>query len=381
MIAEAIVRLGRAITPKPLRPFVKAIVSRSRSGRLAIGNAPAPAQNTAIAALADRDPVLSTHPAALTFELTNHCQLRCVTCPLQSPDGQELIKGFMPFDGIKKVLDECRPHLQAVGLSGLGESLLHPRFVDIVKYIRAQDKRMNIFLATNAGLPQKLDVMEEVIDLLDTVMISIDGMDAAYETVRVRANYDVFAENVANIQKLSQGKRASVILNMVAVKENFHQMADIVKLASDLDIHTVGINAANLIFLDWGDEYYNFYFEDEFKTAFDKAKKLADEAGIILNADYFPNVEAPKGFKHCPYPWDQFDITWEGFLALCCVVPFPKIQHFGNVFQDGLLNCINHPDFIEIRKQHQRNITPESCKNCGLITEPIVQRYKDSHSA
>ena len=65
------------------------------------------------------------YPPTIMFEVTNHCQLKCVTCPREYAFGKQMDKGFMDFERFKAVMDEASPYLDSVGLTGLGETFLY----------------------------------------------------------------------------------------------------------------------------------------------------------------------------------------------------------------------------------------------------------------
>ena len=42
------------------------------------------------------------HPSSIMLEVTNQCNLRCITCPREYQYGEEMAKGFMNLDALKK---------------------------------------------------------------------------------------------------------------------------------------------------------------------------------------------------------------------------------------------------------------------------------------
>jgi radical SAM protein with 4Fe4S-binding SPASM domain len=73
----------------------------------------------------------------------------------------------------------------------------------------------------------------------------------------------------------------------------------------------------------------------------------------------------------------HFYVTWNGYLAPCCAKPFPKEQHFGNVFKDGLMKCLNSSAYRNQRKMWFENKTPKACEGCGCVDlKPIDIKQK-----
>ena len=156
----------------------------------------------------------------------------------------------------------------------------------------------------------------------------------------------------------------TVKFNMVVFEQNAGQMRDVVNLAADTGVAEIYFNTFNLVAnnLDLG--LYAFYQSEQFRNLLSEAKSTAHARGIYVT---MPELDAPRGFRFCGYPWDDFYITWDGYLVPCCAKPFPKEKHFGNVFEDGLMHAINAPDFISFREQSNRNETPEFCQRCHKV--------------
>jgi MoaA/NifB/PqqE/SkfB family radical SAM enzyme len=54
------------------------------------------------------------------FEVTNHCNLGCITCPREYAFGHAMAKGSIDLDKMKKVIDEVAPYIDSIGLTGIG---------------------------------------------------------------------------------------------------------------------------------------------------------------------------------------------------------------------------------------------------------------------
>jgi MoaA/NifB/PqqE/SkfB family radical SAM enzyme len=307
------------------------------------------------------------HPTSLMLEVTNLCQLHCITCPREYALGSRMDKGHMDLAGAKRLIDENHVYLDSIGLTGLGETLLYPHLVELVGHIRAWNKGIYIFISTNAQQPNAPELVDAIADKIDSLQISIDGIGTVFEQVRVNSNWDKYLANVREIARVACGRRARLKFNMVVLKDNYHQMADVVRLAAELGIPEVYFNTINLVANDWDTSYYGFYHTGDFKRAVAEAAKLAKGLGIAAG---FDDITTERIFTKCPFPWNHFYITWDGFLVPCCAKPFPKEQHFGNVFESGLLGCVNSDDFKEFRQLARGNATPGFCFRCHIVTEP-----------
>lgn len=303
----------------------------------------------------------------IMLEVTNHCNLRCVTCPLQYRFGHEMSKGFMDIAKLKRVIDEMAPHLRSVGLTGLGETLLYPHLPEAVDYIRAKIPNIGIFISTNAHLPRIENLITPLAGKLSTVQISIDGVGAGYNSVREHGNWETFIVNARKIVALAN---TNVMFNMVAFKQNYKQMAGVVTEAAQLGVKHVHINTMNLTSMpELNTAEYVFYLTDEFQDELRLAQSVAHKLGVHLTTFDF---STQPGFKKCDLPWKSFYVSWDGFLVPCCAKPFPQLLNFGSVFENGLMRCVNSTAFQKFRKQRYTNDAPEFCRGCHFIDIPQI---------
>jgi MoaA/NifB/PqqE/SkfB family radical SAM enzyme len=326
------------------------------------------AANRAAFALATRRRSLKLpHPTSLMLEVTNICQLHCITCPREYALGSRMDKGHMDFESAKRLIDENLVYLDSIGLTGLGETLLYPHIVELVDHIRANNKGVHIFISTNAQQPNAPEIVGAIADKIDSLQISIDGIGEVSEKVRRHSDWDKYLANLREIVRITRGRRVRLKFNMVVLEENQHQMIDVIRLAVELGIPEVHFNTVNLVANDWGTSYYGFYHTIAFKQKIAEAVWVAKAKGIAAGYD---DVTSQRSFSKCPFPWNHFYITWDGFLVPCCAKPFPKEKHFGNVFQSGLMPCINCSEFGELRDLSARGTTPEFCLRCHVVTMP-----------
>lgn len=88
---------------------------------------------------------------SIFVELTNHCNINCLFCP---NDKMTRKRQFMDYELALRILDEISlPYFSFshINLSLMGESLLHPKFLDIVNYAEKQ-KKIKCVIVTNGVL-------------------------------------------------------------------------------------------------------------------------------------------------------------------------------------------------------------------------------------
>lgn len=165
------------------------------------------------------------YPQNVVIEPTNACNLRCRMC---SEWGEGVTNrrdvGFIPRDIWMTALDEMGawPVTVNLHLTGSGEPLLHPEFLDILKY--AKDKgNISVGFLCNATLLNSV-MAESVVGLkVDQVGFSVDGAQREiFEYYRKGAVLSEVEENIERLLVLRDADTPRVYLNMVA-----HEEADI----------------------------------------------------------------------------------------------------------------------------------------------------------
>lgn len=306
------------------------------------------------------------YPTCIMLELTNLCNIQCITCPRQYAYGKAMDKGLMPLENAKKIIDEIYPYLDSIGLTGLGETLLYPQLSEIASYIKSKKRSVVVSLSTNANVPDFIDKIKGVLPYIDTIQVSTDGIGDVYELVRVKAKYNDLIENIKRLMPLAQQHSVDLMFNVVITKENYHQMAQLIKLADELGVSYLNFNYFNLASAtDIDNDYYKFYYTKEFEQALAEAYSMANnhKSVEVTGLDFRGNT----GFQKCPFPWSHYYITWNGWVVPCCSKPFPKIMNFGNVYNDGVMDVLNSTSFMKFREGWRRNIHPAFCNKCHFI--------------
>ena len=147
----------------------------------------------------------TTRLARIYVEPTTACNLQCRTCirnvwdePLGRMDGEtftEILKGV-----------QALPVPPTVFFGGLGEPLMHPDFLDMVREAKRLDASVEVI--TN-GLLLDETRAEALIDLaLDTLWVSVDGASPeCYADVRHNGDLSQVIANLERLRDLKIRKR------------------------------------------------------------------------------------------------------------------------------------------------------------------------------
>ncbi|TCO09165.1 radical SAM protein [Natronoflexus pectinivorans] len=312
------------------------------------------------------------YPSTIMLELTNHCNLHCTTCPREYDYGKKMDKGKMQISQAKTVIDELWPYIDSIGLTGMGETFLYKDIEEIVDYIKSKNKGIIISVSTNAMLPDFIDIVKPIVDKIDTIQISIDGLGEKYEKIRIGASFNALQENLKSLSDLCKNSETTLMLNMVVTKENYTCMAPLVRFSEDINIEFLDFTLFNLASVTKIDRnYYQFYKSEEFKIALKELDRVADSSDFVTVTNR--NFSTDNSFQKCPFPWTHFYICWNGFVTPCCAKPFPKECNFGNVFESGVMNILNGKKIQAWRQLWFNNETPKFCDKCHFIDiEPVA---------
>lgn len=310
------------------------------------------------------------YPSTLMLELTNRCNLACTTCPRVFDFGKAMDQGNMPKDQAMKIIDDVWPYLDSIGLTGMGETFIYNDVAEIASYIKSKNKGIVISVSTNAMLPDFLERVSKVVGIIDTIQISIDGLNEVYEQIRVNAKFATLDKNIKALAQMCKNTRTTLMLNMVVVKENYHQMPEVIEYAATTGVTYLDFSQFNLASVTNIDtSYYKFYKSDAFLAVLNKVEAMK---GQTKDLSITINFKAGKGFKECPFPWSHFYVCWNGEMAPCCAKPFPKEKTFGNAFDSGLMDVLNNKAYFAFRKAWYANKTIDFCKKCHFTASEYI---------
>jgi len=149
--------------------------------------------------------IVSDFPLIVAIEPMSLCNLRCTMC-FQADENyfnrSNLLMGRMDIGLYKELINEMAEN-QPCGLvlASRGEPMLHPQFIEMVKYAIEQDV-IDVKINTNATALTEKKARELLETKLTTVVFSVDaGNKKEFEAIRIGANFD---QIVANIKRFNE---------------------------------------------------------------------------------------------------------------------------------------------------------------------------------
>ena len=166
-----------------------------------------------------------------------------------------------------------------------------------------------------------------------------------------------------DIVAATKGTETAVRFNCVVQRQNFDEVLPLVRAVAEWGGTRLYFNTFNLVSTNRPATEYDFYYTPEYHDRLAQAVELGMALGVEVA--YFDMREA-RDFSYCEYPWNNFYISWEGWLVPCCAKPFPALLNFGSVVGGSVLDCVNHPALVDFRRLWRERLSPEFCRNCHL---------------
>src|SRR5271157_64470 len=328
-----------------------------------------------------------TLPRFLQVEPVGQCNLRCQMCPIQfrqdgPPHGPP---AFMDFDVFTRLIDQF-PDLEELQLQGLGEPMMHPRFFDMV----AHAVRRGIRVGTNTNLTLLNARRAElcVTSGLGELHASIDGATAAvYDRIRVRAHFERIITNLERLVE-TRARLASetprIRMVVVAMRQNIHELPDLVRLAHRLAINEVFVQHLCHDFQESSlpaqyrpmrnfvtSETLTSEDPERVQRHFDEARGVARDLGVDLRLPRTrPRLHPPgtPGPQRCDWPWRGAYVSYQGLAMPCCMVATPDRIQLGSMAERGALAIWNGQDYQTFRDQLSSDNPPEVCRSCSIYS-------------
>jgi radical SAM protein with 4Fe4S-binding SPASM domain len=294
--------------------------------------------------------------------VTDRCNLKCRMCPRQST--QHLVEKDISLEVLDPLLTAAG-HVNSILLQGLGEPFLYKDLLWLIRRVKAQTTTgCEVGLTTNATLLSQ----EAAVELLEArpnfVYFSVDAATkAAYEKIRVGANFEQVIENIGTFQTLSRqwdGLKPASMLNFIVMAENHTQVPQFVHLASKLGVgsvtfsrylrtevgekQTLDAGVLQNLFAeatDFGNQYGINVFVPPIRPVRPERCLFMERAVVIASGDVIPCHTMAPGYS---------------------LGNNPKV--FGNVRRTPLLDIWHQPEVKAFRRSVLEGDFPHECENC-----------------
>lgn len=295
--------------------------------------------------------IFKSKPLALTFNITNACNLSCIMCGLKKTSEHldfEKIKNFIEYYGKTAML------VQWIG----GEPLMYPHFSELLDY--ANSFGLSQIIVTN-GLFLKDDIAEKVIKYNLDIRISIDSFEGkTYNNIRKNANFDTLLKNIDNVNalRLKYNHKGHFGINFCVIKQNYKQVVDMIEFAHKYNFQAVDFINTKLeenSFLKINENEME-YVKKSILIAREKAEKYK-----IQCLDSFDDKSNIREIKTCYNPFYTLGLIVSGKTTICSC---------NNVLLENSCDNWNSRQMQEYRKNIYDGLLPTNdiCKQCLLLS-------------
>jgi radical SAM protein with 4Fe4S-binding SPASM domain len=269
--------------------------------------------------------------------ITNDCNLGCAHC-------------YRPQDRVYQLsLDEIRTICETLEVAsfnmGTGESLLHPEFPHIVKYLAGRGIRMS--MASNGYSLSEMPV--SLLRRFHDVELSVDfARPQAQDAFRGVGNWDCVMQAIERCH--SQGIEVTILATLMNI--NYDQMDELVKLAGK-----VGTNLRVNVYQPVGQNEFMLSYEQ-----FWEAYRRLLGAGRLLSSSE-PIVHAMLGLDSLPgSPCGRHSIrfTPRRYITPCVYWPEPGLS-----LAD--LNGRTAEEILDSEQFQRARHVPNACQACPYV--------------
>jgi MoaA/NifB/PqqE/SkfB family radical SAM enzyme len=276
-------------------------------------------------------------PLKLKIDVCSLCNYSCVFCPTAviAPE-KGLINEKLCINIIK---DAYLAGAKELAISGIGEPLLNQKLETYIKLAKDLGYEY-VFINTNGFLLDEKRAESLLESGIDSIKVSFNaGTRKTYQLIHGIDGYDRVISNIKTFFSLK--KSCKLYLSFVTIKQNKHEIPEIVSALKDYTDDILIINANS-------------------RGGGDIDKRL------LLGSDDF-TFEYP-----CGQLFKTAVTTCEGYLVICCQ-DFDKLTVVADLNETNIKDAWNSDAFIQFRKKHINKYFDDTiCNNClfGAVEKP-----------
>ncbi len=296
-------------------------------------------------------------PLVICHNITYKCNLRCKFCRFWRIESQE---NELTLEEIQGIIDESK-ELGAIIYNVWGtEPLMREDLLNCLRY--AKEKGLKTSLITNGTLLEKK--VEEISNLVDYLVISVDGMNDTYEKIRGAS----FKTVLKALEKIREYK-IKTTLNYVICGLNLGDVRETVSFASDMGFYITfePVHYSPEIEGDW--EEVKIKDQDSYIKAIETIIDMKKEGYEIANSfNYLSLLKENKRDFRCNVGNFLLHIEPDGSVYIPC----GKWGKIGSTRENSLKNI-----WFSKEAQKRRNYAKD-CKDClfsGYIESSFLYSF------
>ena len=170
----------------------------------------------------------------VTLDITHRCLLQCSKCMRTGYPGLNKRGKDMPLESLKVLLESNVKEIDFCGQ--MGDSIYHPKFVDILKMCNEYDKKINVHTNGHGKKESFWDAVIEVMDHDDDCkfkwIFGLDGLPHQSHLYRVGQDGEAVFEVMKKMAKHSN----KIVWQYIVFKYNENSIEEARKLAEENNI-------------------------------------------------------------------------------------------------------------------------------------------------
>jgi MoaA/NifB/PqqE/SkfB family radical SAM enzyme len=298
-------------------------------------------------------------PIDIVLDLIHICNTNCIHCWIHSPVARkrstpEFKNQIMDFENFKTIVDDANElGVTGITLLGDGEPLLHPHYLNMLRYIKKKNIFIHVVSFTN-GLEISKSVGEKLVKYgLNELYCSIPaGTAETYSRVcpltgekgflKIEENLKTLCKikNKNRINKFIRKKIPEVTLAFVLHRLNYHEIIKMAEFAGKVGADKFRFQ---LIHLDQDNKHLKLQLEhlNFLRKNIEQIEQIAKKYSMVYHPSLrfqLSNINEEKGDwsedvyvkKGCYIGWNFSIIKANYDLGLCCA-----LKVVGNIKNDG----------------------------------------------
>lgn len=294
-------------------------------------------------------------PLAPMFEMSTRCNFSCEFCPTAIPTERERV-GFkrldMAPDLFRRAVDELAAfpdtgHPFKAYYNGMGESCIHPQFVELVRYAVDNGGFSAHIVRTNGSFLEP-EFNRQIIEAgITEVNISIEAVnEAGYKRITRREGmFDRIVAGVADLHNRRPAGKLRVYCKIIPLNTPDTDVDEFRRIFGPI---------SDMIDIELPMQWNN-------GMEYDTARGLKRPQLTVNNDPITPNIA-------CPYIFYTLMINVEGIVHLCCFDWSTQVN-VGDMREQSLQEIWNGDKIREFWAMHLRGDRYQNpaCRDCQYI--------------
>tara|TARA_B100000530_G_scaffold325386_1_gene263025 strand:+ start:474 stop:1514 length:1041 start_codon:yes stop_codon:yes gene_type:complete len=191
----------------------------------------------------------------------------------------------MDLELLARVESEVMHGVKELSLTVAGEPFLTPRLPQFVEL--AERTGAELSLNTNGTIVKDTDLVRRILTQASVLRFSVDGATAGtYESIRGASDFSLVMRNIRTVvgirKELPRDKRPRLVMCMVLMRRNLHELVQMVELAHSLELDRLDIAHLTVLVPEMDQESLR-HIPAESDAAFMAAQARADALSFRVN--------------------------------------------------------------------------------------------------